>query len=65
MIVGAITVILDIFLDDLGGDFVPDRARKVAIFPELAAPQLTLDLGKLAKDGAGTVTFEQRHDLRD
>ena len=56
---------LNISLDDLGRDFVTDGSDKVAVFPKLATPQLSLNLGMLPKNGACTQTLEARHDLGD
>ena len=57
-------VTLNVFANHFCRHFVADRSGEVAVFPELAAPQLPLDLWKLAEHGSRTQTFEPRHHLR-
>ena len=55
---------LDISADDLRRNLVPYRTSKIAIFPELPAPEATLHTWELTKDSPGTQTLEPRDDLR-
>ena len=58
-------MVLDIPADDLRCDLVTNRTSKIAIFPELPAPEATLHAGELTKDSPGTQTLEPCNDLRD
>jgi len=49
-----ITVVVNVSFDDFSRHFVSRRAGKVAICPELAAPDLSFDLWMFPKDGSRT-----------
>jgi hypothetical protein len=58
-------MVLDISADDLRRDLVTYRTSKIAIFPELSAPETTFDPGELTEEGPGTQALAPGHDLRD
>src|SRR6266705_686336 len=58
-------MVLDIPADDLRCDLVTNCTSKIAIFPELPAPEATLHAWELTKNGPGTQTLEPCDDLRD
>src|SRR6266705_3715967 len=58
-------MVLDIPADDLRCDLVTNCTSKIAIFPELPAPEATLHAWELTKESPGTQTLEPCHDLRD
>jgi hypothetical protein len=57
-------VALDVFADHFRRHLVAHGSGEVAVFPELAAPQLALDRWELAEHGARTQTLEHPDHLR-
>ena len=57
-------VTLNIFANQFCRHFIAHRSGEVAIFPELSAPQLPLDLWELAEHGSRTETLEHPDHLR-
>ena len=55
----------NIFADHFCRHFVTHGSGEVAVFPQLAAPQLSLDSGELSEHGTRGKTLEPRHDLCD
>lgn len=58
-------VTLNVFAHHFRRHFVAHGSGEVSVFPELSAPQLSLDLWKLAEHGSRAQTFETCHHLRD
>lgn len=58
-------VTLNIFPNDFRRHSIAYGSGEVAVFPELSAPHLPLDLWELAEHGPRAETFEPRHHLRD
>src|ERR1051325_9339872 len=57
-------MMLNILANHFRRHLVAHRAREVAVFPELPAPQLSLHLRVLSKDGSRTQALKPRHHLR-
>jgi hypothetical protein len=58
-------MLLDISADDLRRDLITYCTSKIAIFPELPAPEATLHAWELTEESPGAQTLESRYDLRD
>lgn len=54
----------DVFANHLCRHLIAHCSGEVSIFPELSAPELPLDLWKLAEHGSRTQTFETGDHLR-
>jgi hypothetical protein len=55
----------DISFDHVGGQLIPDRSRKVPIFPKLTFPEPFLNRWVLSKQLAGADTFQGSHYFAD
>jgi len=58
-----VSMILDVPLDQIRRDSVPNRSHKIPVLPEFSSPQLLLDLRKFLKYLARGNTFQHAHHL--